>query len=346
MEFRLLGPLEVVDDGGAALPLGGPRPRALLALLLLDANQVVSTDRLIDGVWGEAPPASAQSALQVHVHALRKVLGADRILTRSPGYSIRVEESEVDLHRFENLVAAGRLSEALGLWRGRVLEDVAYEPFVQSEASRLEEARLSAVEARIATDLDAGRHAALDPGARGARRGASPPRAVPCAADARSLSLGTTGGRASLIPGGTPGARRRARDRPLARVAGAGAGDPPSGPGPRRRLTRCDGRACAEIADTVDSSDRTGAGARSRKGAAQPPRGSPRHPDGHGRHRQDAAGARRCARTSEAQCSSTSPPSPTPSSCSRPWRAPSRSRRTRAGLSSRSSAKRSRDDRS
>ncbi len=163
MEFRLLGPLEVVDDGGAALPLGGPRPRALLALLLLDANQVVSTDRLIDGVWGEAPPASAQSALQVHVHALRKVLGADRILTRSPGYSIRVEESEVDLHRFENLVAAGRLSEALGLWRGRVLEDVAYEPFVQSEASRLEEARLSAVEARIATDLDAGRHAALTP---------------------------------------------------------------------------------------------------------------------------------------------------------------------------------------
>ncbi len=87
MEFRLLGPLEVIGDDGAALALGGARPRALLALLLLSANEVVSTDRLIDGIWGETPPASALGALQVHVHALRKTLGAERIVTRAPGYA-------------------------------------------------------------------------------------------------------------------------------------------------------------------------------------------------------------------------------------------------------------------
>ena len=107
MEFRLLGPLEVIGDDGAAIALGGARPRALLAQLLLNANDVVSTDRLIDGVWGEKPPASAAGALQVHVHALRKALGADRIVTRPPGYLVRVDGDELDLHRFSHLVAAG-----------------------------------------------------------------------------------------------------------------------------------------------------------------------------------------------------------------------------------------------
>ena len=91
MEFRLLGPLEVIGDDGASLPLGGARPRALLAQLLLNANDVVSTDRLIDGIWGEQPPASAASALQVHVHALRRTIGPDRIVTRPPGYVVRVD---------------------------------------------------------------------------------------------------------------------------------------------------------------------------------------------------------------------------------------------------------------
>ena len=90
MEFRLLGPLEVVGDDGAPVPLGGRRPRALLAQLLLPPNAVVSTDRLIDGVWGESPPATAASALHVHVHALRQALGAERIETRPPGYPLRV----------------------------------------------------------------------------------------------------------------------------------------------------------------------------------------------------------------------------------------------------------------
>ena len=159
----MLGPLEVVDDDGVPLQLGGPRPRALLAQLLLCANQAVSTDRLIDAVWGETPPASAPGALQVHVHALRKALGADRIATRAPGYLVRVEPGELDSERFEQLAASGAdgIREALALWRGPALADLAYEAFAQAEASRLEEARLAALESRLAADLDAGRHASV-----------------------------------------------------------------------------------------------------------------------------------------------------------------------------------------
>ena len=161
MEFRLLGPLEVIGDDGVALALGGSRPRALLALLLLSANEVVSTDRLIDGIWGETPPASALGALQVHVHALRKTLGAERIVTRAPGYVVVVDGDELDLHRFARLVADGDPHGALALWRGEPLADVAFEPFARAEAARLEEARLAALEARIDADLETGRHAAL-----------------------------------------------------------------------------------------------------------------------------------------------------------------------------------------
>ena len=158
MEFRVLGPLEVLGDGGEALPLGGKRPRALLALLLLHPNEAVSTERLIDAVWGEDPPASVRGALQVHVHALRKALGTDRIVTRAPGYLVRVEPDELDAERFERLVAENRFTEALGLWRGRALADVADEPFAQADAARLDEARLAAIEARLAGSLAAGRH--------------------------------------------------------------------------------------------------------------------------------------------------------------------------------------------
>ena len=161
MEFRLLGPIEVIGDDGASIPLGGPRPRALLAQLLLNANDVVSTDRLIDGIWGAQPPASAASALQVHVHALRRTIGPDRIVTRSPGYVVRVDAGELDVDRFARLVADGDPHGALALWRGQALADLAFEPFAQAEAARLEEARLAALEARIDADLDAGRHAAL-----------------------------------------------------------------------------------------------------------------------------------------------------------------------------------------
>ena len=161
MEFRLLGPLEVVGDDGATVQLGGKRPRALLALLLLHANEAVSTDRLIDGIWSESPPASAQGALQVHVHALRKALGPDRILTRAPGYLVRAVPGELDVDRFEQLVSERAFGDALALWRGPALADVADEPFAQAEAARLEERRLAALEERIDADLDAGRHDAV-----------------------------------------------------------------------------------------------------------------------------------------------------------------------------------------
>ncbi len=163
MDFRLLGPVEVLGDAGEPLALGGKRPRTLLALLLLHPNEAVSTDRLIDAVWGESPPASARSALQVHVHALRRALGSDRIVTRAPGYLVRVEQGELDVDRAEGLLAEGRPEEALSLWRGAALADVADEDFARAEAARLDETRLSALEARIASDLDAGRHDALGP---------------------------------------------------------------------------------------------------------------------------------------------------------------------------------------
>ena len=164
MEFRLLGPLEVVREDGAAVALGGRRPRALLARLLLSPNEVVPADRLVDAVWGEQPPATATSALHVHVHALRSALGADRIETRPPGYRLRVEPDELDVERFHALVARGdaaALAEALSLWRGPALADLADEAFARADAARLDDARLAALEARIDADLEAGRHDVL-----------------------------------------------------------------------------------------------------------------------------------------------------------------------------------------
>src|SRR5438093_5162167 len=141
MEFRILGPFEVVD-GGRPLSLGGPKQRALLVLLLLSAGDVVSTDRLIDELWGEEPPETAENTVQVYVSQLRKVLhagGPEILLTRKPGYVLRVERGALHLHRFQQLVdegrrsldkgapeeAAGRLRDALSLFRGRPLADFA-----------------------------------------------------------------------------------------------------------------------------------------------------------------------------------------------------------------------------
>ena len=171
MEFRILGPLELWDKGGE-ISLGGPKPRALLAVLLLHPNEVVSADRLIDEVWGEDVPERAADALRVNVSRLRKALPQDVLTTRSPGYVVRVEPDELDLHRFERLVDEGRnllarglaadasvrLREALSLWRGPALADFAYESFAQPAIARLEEIRLAAVELRIDADLALGRH--------------------------------------------------------------------------------------------------------------------------------------------------------------------------------------------
>jgi DNA-binding SARP family transcriptional activator len=174
MEFKVLGPLEVCE-GTRSLAVGRGKERALLALLLLHANEVVSKDRLIDALWGESPPPTAPTALQVHVSKLRKTLGAARIVTRAPGYVLELQPEELDLHRFERLAsegastlargnaerAAGLLREALSLWRGHPLADLAYEAFVQPEVLRLEELRLAALEQRIDADLALGRHAQL-----------------------------------------------------------------------------------------------------------------------------------------------------------------------------------------
>jgi DNA-binding SARP family transcriptional activator len=171
MEFRILGPLEVWDEGGE-VSVGGRRPRALLAVLLLHPNEVVSADRLIDELWGEDSTERAHAALRVNVSRLRKALPQDMLTTRSPGYAIRVKADELDLHRFEQLVDEGRsllagglaadaserLREALSLWRGPALADFAYESFAQAAIARLEEIRLAAVELRIDADLALGRH--------------------------------------------------------------------------------------------------------------------------------------------------------------------------------------------
>src|SRR5262245_7323083 len=163
MEFRVLGPLEVVEEG-QPVALGGARQRALLAILLTRANEVVSTDRLIDELWGQQPPRAAANTVQYYVSQLRKALGSDRIVTQQPGYRIRVEPGELDLERFEALVdrgGAGELREALRLWRGQALADFADETFAQPEIRRLEELRLAALEKRIDADLALGRHTEL-----------------------------------------------------------------------------------------------------------------------------------------------------------------------------------------
>jgi DNA-binding SARP family transcriptional activator len=179
VEFRILGPLEVMDDG-RALQLGGTKQRSLLALLLVNANEVVAADRLVDELWREDAPERAHNALQVYVSQLRKLIEPNRaagaspqvLVTQAPGYVIRVEEHQLDLRRFERLVAearsedspaeaAAKLREALALWRGEPLADLRLEHWAQAEIPRLEEARTATLEDRIEVDLALGRHADL-----------------------------------------------------------------------------------------------------------------------------------------------------------------------------------------
>jgi DNA-binding SARP family transcriptional activator len=166
MEFRILGPLEVVD-GGRVLPLGRGRQRALLAILLLRANEVVAVDHLIDDLWAGAPPPTAPKMIQIYVGELRRVLGADALQTAAPGYAMRIDDHVLDLVVFERLVeeakqlepesAAARLRKALALWRGPPIGEFAYEPWAQTEIARLDELRLTALENRFDADLASGR---------------------------------------------------------------------------------------------------------------------------------------------------------------------------------------------
>ena len=175
-EFRLLGPLEVVVDGAPAA-LGGPKQRALLATLLLEPNRIVSGDRLIDAVWGEIPPETARNTVQVYISQLRKRLPDGALETVPPGYRLVVDPATIDLFEFVRLCDEGRsalasgdaahaaetLREALGLWRGAALADLASVPFAQTEILRLEELRAAACEDRIDADLALGRHGEVIP---------------------------------------------------------------------------------------------------------------------------------------------------------------------------------------
>jgi DNA-binding SARP family transcriptional activator len=168
LQYRILGPLEV-SIGDSSVGLAGQRQRALLALLLLNANRVVATDSLIDALWGEQPPRTAATSLQNGVAQLRKLLGAETVETRAPGYVLHAEPEQLDLALFERLLERSRtevpptrattLREALALWRGAPLADLSYELFAQQEIRRLEELRLVALEERLEADLASARHA-------------------------------------------------------------------------------------------------------------------------------------------------------------------------------------------
>jgi DNA-binding SARP family transcriptional activator len=170
LEFRILGPTEVWNEDDQ-LQLGGPKQRAVLVLLLLEAGRVVSTDRLIDLLWGEQPPATAATSLQNFVSQLRKILGPAVLTTRPPGYRLEITPDQVDLGRFRRMVdeakaappgeRATQLRAALALWRGPALADLAFEPFAEHESARLEELRLAALEERLDAGLESGGHAEL-----------------------------------------------------------------------------------------------------------------------------------------------------------------------------------------
>ena len=173
MEFRILGPLEV-RDGDREVRLRSGKERALLALLLVNANRTLALERIVDGLWGDDVPDSAQKMVQIYVSKLRKTLPAETLHTRPPGYSLVVEQGQLDLNRFERGVhdaraalEAGRAEEAadafraaLSLWRGPALAEFASEPFAQAEAARLEDLRLYALEGLLEAELALGHHRA------------------------------------------------------------------------------------------------------------------------------------------------------------------------------------------
>ena len=225
MDFRFLGPLEVANDG-RLLPLGGPKQRALLATLLVRANEVVSREQAIDSVWADAPPERAVNALQVHVHGLRRALGHDRIAAEGAGYLLRADAGEVDARRFAQLYDEGRTA----LERRRAPRGP--EPGERVSALAWRAARGSVVDLVRRGDPGPVRRAALagaraahrsragtrswrgaDCRAAGTRGGASVSRAPTRPADARALPVRATERGARRLRKGTADARRRARAR-------------------------------------------------------------------------------------------------------------------------------------
>ena len=173
MQIGLLGELQVLDDDGKDVVVTGAKLRALLVMLALQCGRAVPADQLVDGLWGPEPSAAARNGLQGLVSKLRRALGsASLVATRGGGYALEVPPEAVDLHRFEQLVAAGRasaasgdlaraidlLAEAESLWRGGALAEFAYEEFASAEITRISELRLAAVEERLDIELQLGRH--------------------------------------------------------------------------------------------------------------------------------------------------------------------------------------------
>src|SRR3954447_19221971 len=178
MQFQILGPLRVTDGHEHEIALGGAKPAAVLAMLLLRANEVVSADHLIEDLWDGQPPATAPKTLQVHISRLRRVLGEDGpISTSRGGYILQAEPDQIDARRFQKLISEGRqaLSEraharasarlraALALWRGDALADFAYASFAQDAIARLDGLRIVALESAVEAELALGRHAELVP---------------------------------------------------------------------------------------------------------------------------------------------------------------------------------------
>jgi DNA-binding SARP family transcriptional activator len=180
MRFRILGPLEVWSDKEGWAAIGAPKWRSLLACLLVRPGQLISTESLILELWGDSPPAKANNLVSIYVHRLRRLIGDSEgrlLVYRAPGYLLRIAPGDLDLEEFERLVAEGRsalaaaepqraaglLAEALGLWRGRLLADVAPSTLISTEAERGNELRLDAAELRAEADLACGRAAQLVP---------------------------------------------------------------------------------------------------------------------------------------------------------------------------------------
>src|SRR5512132_4688876 len=169
VDFRVLGSIEVVENGRGPIALGGPKQRTVLAHLILRANHLVPTEVLIDQVWGEEPPETVRNALQSYASHLRKALGAERLEGSRAGYLLKAEPSELDAIRFRSLVRDARrllpidakaavdaFDHALDLWRGPAFGDLATEPSLRSEAARLDDLRLTALEERIEAQLELG----------------------------------------------------------------------------------------------------------------------------------------------------------------------------------------------
>jgi DNA-binding SARP family transcriptional activator len=209
MRLEILGPLAIEADG-RQIQLAGGRQRALLAILVLHRGEVVSAERLIEDLYGGAPPRSAGTSLRAHMSRLRGALGDENALvTRSGGYALELAPGSVDADRFEQLVDQGRreraageaanavatLRDALALWRGPALVDFAYEAFAQPEIARLEELRLAAIEEHAQAGLDLGRHVELVGELERLVREypLREHRAPARAADARALPLGPSG---------------------------------------------------------------------------------------------------------------------------------------------------------